>query len=528
MQKLEEEGMENLVDKIIFVGVPQSGAPQAMAGLLYGYGEALPFDACAENFFLGHLCSLLGSRATARELAEHSPMAYHLLPAESYFSQVQDAAHPVAKFSGTTMYAEERASYGPEITSADEMYQFLKAEDGGRTKPESSDTKNANILSSEFLSYAQSIHESIDAWIPPSNVEVYQIAGWGVDTVAGVEFYEQRNLFGGHKEMYRPIFVEDGDGVVPVPSALQMREGLENVQEFWINLEDSSFGPATDRSHGDIFELNEAREFLREILTDASRGLPEYISSLQPAPADREKLIFFLHSPLTLELYDSENRHVGENINGGFDQDIPDVKYGEFGDVKYIIAPKNEYEVMLRGKASGTFSLDIQSVRGKTIVSTMTVADAPTTENTVVTLHVLKDKITPLLIDGDGDGTTETSITFNLDETVYYQSPTILKSSRSGSNPNSRNQSLTTSKPNLNEINNFIPEPALSKVEIASGNLLIGRVLGMEVSLEISSLDFETDRITYAGSSANFLSWLAELLYTWWKSLSKTITDYFR
>jgi|GEM_PF-3196362 len=525
MQKLEQEGAADLVDKIIFVGVPQSGATQAMAGLLYGYGEALPFDACADNFFLGQLCSLLGSRAIARELAEHSPMAYHLLPSQAYFSQVQDAEHPIAKFSGTEGYTEERTSYGPEITSADEMYRFLTAEDGGRTKPAIEDTKNANVLSSEFLSYARSIHESIDTWTPPSNVQVFQIAGWGVNTVAGVEFYEQRNIFGGYKELYRPIFVEDGDGVVPVPSALQMSQSLENVQEFWVNLRESSRGPAVDRNHGDILELNEVRIILRDILTSKLAQLPQFISEDLLASEEGTKLIFFLHSPLTLELYDLDGNHVGENLVGGFDENIPDIEYGEFGDVKYIIAPVDNYEVVLHGKASGTFSLDVQRVDGNKIISTMTVADVPTTASTVATLNVSEDGIAPLLVDMDGDGINDSSITLKDGETVFYQATTDPTFEHSSSGSSHKSQTRSEDEVAHKVINN-IPFVEASMQEITKDELLVGDVLGAAVSPEESESITKPDPMTYADSGTNFFSWISKLLYTWWERLSNTIGKY--
>ncbi len=427
MQRLESKGEAGLVEKIIFVGVPQTGAPQAMAGLLYGYKEALPFDACAGFPALRIFCSLFGSRDIARELAEHSPMAYHLLPSERYFSDVGDPEHLPAVFRAQTQYAEERARYGESVNSANELYDFLAARDGGRTKPDVEDTKSANVLSSSFLDYGKTIHDSIDSWVPPQSVQVYQVAGWGINTVAGVEYYEQEKLLGGTKEMYRPIFVEDGDGVVPVPSALMLSESLGNVKNYWVNLREVLSSEHILRDHGELFELDELRVLLRNLLLDSTEVIPNFISLEKPSSASDSKLIFYLHSPLTLELYSESNEHLGKGPEGEFDFEIPGAEYGEFGDVKYVIASKDNYLLKMRGEAHGTFSIDVMEVSGNSIISTFTIADVPTTENTVATIPISKvlGNELKLELDENGDEIIDFEISAVSDSLSFYETESI-------------------------------------------------------------------------------------------------------
>ncbi len=166
-------------------------------------------------------------------------MAYHLLPSATYFQSVRDNAHPVISFDNNVIYEKERAAYGPFVDSEFELSDYLTAQDGSRTKPAADDIGSPNVLSSGLLSYAQSIHSVLDAWTPPSSVTLYQIAGWGDDTISGIEFYrENAGLFGtitDTRPKYRPTFVEDGDGLVPVPSALMMSE-TNNVKRYWFDL----------------------------------------------------------------------------------------------------------------------------------------------------------------------------------------------------------------------------------------------------------------------------------------------------
>ncbi|MDP3402389.1 MAG: hypothetical protein Q8S35_00325 [bacterium] len=533
MQRLEANGEADLVDQIILVGVPQSGAPQAMAGLLYGYGEALPADRCAENILFGRFCSFIGSRDVARALAEHSPMAYHLLPSQAYFDQVNDVDHPVAKFTALTAYAEERDRYGASVDSSEELYAFLEALDGGRSKPAVNDTANANVLHASFLNYARSAHSDIDSWVPPLGVVVHQIAGWGMNTVAGVEFYEQKKLFGGYREMYRPIFVEDGDKVVPVPSALLMSS--ENVESYWIDLQAASFGDAPNLNHSNLYESGEVRTLIRDLLLKNDFELPEFISRSQPEPLHGNRLIFFLHSPLTLEIYDEEGNHVGEDGQGGFNEEIPNVEYGEFGDVKYIIAPAGEYSVVMHGKDSGVFSLDVQTVSNNVVTSSFTFADVPTTERTVATISVSGDltQTGALQVDTNGDGIVDFELTPTQNNTVIYEPAVTALTEEDG------RTSARSSRARNMEVASAIQETtadAVSEVleKISSLISYVGdadqnQVTTASKSASLESIAKDPPRTqtasAYDAIGNDFMNWLGTMLYNLWENLMKMLAS---
>ena len=534
MQRLEANGEAALVDQIILVGVPQSGAPQAMAGLLYGYGEALPADECADNVFVGWLCSFLGSRDVARMLAEHSPMAYHLLPSQAYFDQVHDADHPVAKFTAITAYAEERNRYGISVDSSEELFDFLEAKDGGRFKPAIDDTARANVLHASFLDYARSAHSSIDSWVPPPGITVHQIAGWGVNTIAGVEFYEQRKLLGGYKEMYRPIFVEEGDMVVPVPSALLMSS--ENVESYWINLRESNLGEVAETNHTNLFELESVRIFIRDTLLRSTQNLPNFISKNPPSSADGEKLVFFLHSPLTLEIYDEEGNHVGEDGSGGFDEEIPNVEYGEFGDVKYIIAPEGKYDVVMHGQDSGVFSLDVQTVSDNEVISSFTLADVPTTENTVATISVSDDfaEAGALQVDTDGDGSVDLELTPTQNSTVIYESevavPTEQNSRASAKSSRAKNMEVASAiQEATSEVMSEVFADILSLIPHTNNpdQKQVGTAAESPSFKSIAEDPTRTQTASaYDAVGAHFMNWLSTMLYNFWENLIEILVGF--
>lgn len=415
LQQLGDVEAQKLIDNVIFVGVPQSGAPQAIGSLLYAYKEDISFFAVP-----------IVDKKTAREFAENSPMGYHLLPSQRYFDDTKDINHPVIIFDGEKAFEKERIAYGLVVGNSTELGDFLLARDGGREKPLSSQIGKANVLNATLVDYAKSLHDTLDVWVPPENITLYQIAGWGEDTIAGIEFYDQC-ILSFCVPKYRPLLVEDGDGVVPIPSALMMSTSTENVKRYWVDLQTYNSAPNTKRrDHGSILEVFELRKFIENILDDTN-ALTSYVQTEQPSTLKQaKKLRFFLHSPLTLELYDSSGNHVGQNEDGTFDQEIPDVEYGEFGDVQYITATQgSQYQVVLNGLDVGIFSLDIQEVDGGSVTKQSTLANLPTTGNTKVTLNIGNGIETASLleVDEDGDGVVDITLQPLVGETVIYEEP---------------------------------------------------------------------------------------------------------
>ncbi len=403
LNKLGGSTAKLLVDKIIMVGAPQSGAPVAIGALLYGLDQGI------SKWGIPILHS-----AVARELAQNSPMAYHLLPSEDYLeSTASDSAHPVGSFAGDA-YAKEIGAYGAAINNTTELDNFLLA----------------SSLNSNLVDYANSQHTALDVWAPPEGIEVSQIAGWGADTVAGIDFYTPPpvNALTALEPMraYRPLFTEDGDGVVPVPSALMMASST-SVKRYWVDLAKINNVPGAPikYSHKNILEISSLRDFIKNIIKNSTSTLPIYISTSQPSPnTENKKLTFFLHSPLTLQLTDASGNVTGLAEDNSITQDIPDSVYGEFGEVKYITVPQgSQYELTLHGQESGTFSLDIQESSGGVITASSTIASVPTTANTLVGLTISDgiDTASALTVDVNGDGTDIITLIPTVGETVNYE-----------------------------------------------------------------------------------------------------------
>jgi len=485
LQKLGDVQTAELVDKIIFVGVPQSGAPQAIGGLLFGYAEGLPGKGFIPDFIM--------TKAVARELAVNSPMAYHLLPSYAYLRDTQDPTHSIISFTGSHLYQEEQNRYGPTVDTIEELDDFLLARDGGRTQPAYSDLTIANILNAGLITYANTTHDSIDSWVPPTGVTLYQIAGWGADTISGVDFYDEKKLLGttiGYKRQYRPVFVEDGDGVVPVPSAL-MTDVATNVHNYWLNLKAISEQLRVNYGHGDLFEATALRAFIESKIQSIDSP-SQFVFSNQPGETSQsKKLIFQLHSPLTLGIYDASGNYTGLNTDGSVSENVSGAQYGEFGDVKYLIAPAGqEYTLTLHGQSAGTFSLDIQEQTGNTVTTSTTIADVPTTAQTTASLTITNSvaDASSLTVDENGDGSTDIELTPVTGETTTYTAPVAeVTDTSSGTSSGSKSTSHSTTE----AVTVTVADTATVTVTAAPTATQIEAVTQTEPSIQSQTLAFE-------------------------------------
>ena len=417
--KLGDEA-STLIDKIIFVAVPQVGTPKAIGALLHGFDMALPKS---------YLSALGISNSTIRDLGQNLPSAYNLLPSELYFSYVDD---PVITFDNSSLLAPWREKYGPVISSAGMMHNFL-TDQSRETLPTEKEVDSPPILNEALLNKSESFHNISDNWNPPAGVELTQIAGWGYDTLKTIEYYQGWDSHCGllfsfafadcvqsQSLKYSPKMVLDGDGTVLTPSALWTPEST-STKRYWLNLKAYNSSGVSEyifnRSHANILEVPQLRTFIKNIITSGTGLLPEFILTSAPENNNPEtRLHFILHSPLTLNLYDDQGNHTGlSSTTNILEENIPGSNYQEFGDVKYISAPAStNLHLAMKGYDNGSFTLDIEETRGNETISTTTFAAVPVVVGAIATLDIPKDGgvagISPLSVDEDGNGTADITL----------------------------------------------------------------------------------------------------------------------
>jgi pimeloyl-ACP methyl ester carboxylesterase len=409
MQKIGDAETIKLIDEVVMVAAPQVGTPVAIGAMLHGYDQDL-------------LGGLLLSKSTARGLAEYMPSAYTLLPSDAYFDTVST---PVVTFDTDKLPAWS-AKYGDMINTSEGMQNFL-TDTYKRVDATDTDVEDPTKLHSNLLDAAMARHAAADAWVAPEGVRVVQIAGWGVPvTVGGMHYTTEDNvvctdgLCSAPQELLQssPVFTVDGDGTVVTPSALWMGD----AERYWVDLKkyNTNHQIATNLSklvgrrgidHSDIFEVPELDSFITDLITHTSKPVFDYsYLSTDVPPADKDRLQYSLHSPLSLDLYDEQGRHTGLDKDGNIEEQIPGTYYRQFGEVKYIFSESDTpYHIVMNGYDKGTFTLEVESLKGDVSTGKIVFKDMPTTTHTKATLDISHgiESVSDLTIDEDGDGTLD-------------------------------------------------------------------------------------------------------------------------
>ncbi len=407
-----------LIDKLIFVAVPQVGTPQAIGAILHGYDQALPVE---ELSFMGM------TETMARTLSLNLPSVYNLLPSAGYFTYTDD---PVITISDDPLLAPWRQKYGPAIHSSELLQDFLT--DTARTAlPVTNPLVLPAVGNSAMFAEAESVHTSLDVWTPPAGISLTEIAGWGRETLSGIEYYQglmstctsrAANLICTATKTepvleYRPKLVLDGDGTVVVPSALWMPTS-SNSNKYWVDLNAYNskgvYESVINRKHADILEVQPVQSLIEGIIKNQQIFIPpQYISTSSPVSSKQEmQLHFTLHSPLSLDAYDDQGNHTGvSTTTNSVEENIPGSQYLRFGEVQFISVPEaSVVRVSLQGVSDGSFTLDAEEMQGTTVIASTTFAAVPTLANTLAHLDIAAGgnvASSTLAVDENGDGVVD-------------------------------------------------------------------------------------------------------------------------
>lgn len=400
------------VDALILVGVPQVGTPDAIVGMLHGT-EIGPNG-------------VILSQEMTRRLMSTMPFAYHLLPNQNYFSgQGSGVSTPVLTFEDGDKTTVWKNTFGSTITNEQTLHDFLRKE-SGRAVPSVDDLLTPAVVDGVQFQYARMIEQLQDEWTPPTTMNIYQIAGVGIETPTGITYFTDRECVSRNplklfectqyepKLGYRINFAREGDGTVVMPSALAMSDGVENVERKWLNLrshnDDGVLGQEnSNRVHKDIFEVDDVINFIQNTIQASSSISYSYLSDTEPQLSSENRLIYYLHSPLDMFVTTQEG------IVSSTTNTIHGATYRRYGEIQYISLPKSSgssQTLTLNGQLEGSFTLEVEERSSGLESERYTYSGVPSDTSTKV-LMTMSDEIPVeeaiLEVDYDGDGAQDTA-----------------------------------------------------------------------------------------------------------------------
>lgn len=417
IQKLKDTNnpLYDKIDKVILVAVPQVGTPDAMINLLHG-SEIGPF-----GFIMG--------ADRSRQLSENMSSVYNLLPSASYFTmhQVPFVPEDLVTFENKLFFNLQKSVYGLNISDEIDLKNYILGTEENRVKPSFSDTVHPNNGNYTLYDQAQSVHQILDNWQPSPNTKVIQVAGWGEETNAGLDYKAYVDFWGNEYLSYKPRKVIDGDGVVVVPSALWMSDTNPNIERWWVDLNKEGGFLSVNKVHRNILEILILRDFIKSEIKDVDLiDLDKIIiNNTSTLISNKSRLHYTLHSPLTLGIIDTQGRYTGEDpVTKEIKQEIPGVNYEKIGDVQFISAPTGlAYTVKIEGYEEGSFSLDVDKQEGNSILESTSFQGIPSSSTTLATMNITPDSTvsnTNLKIDQNGDGKIDKTLQATPDGITIY------------------------------------------------------------------------------------------------------------
>ncbi len=426
LKKLTDDkaaGRNNLIDKIdtvILVASPQWGTPAAIPALLHGYDQQ-------------QLYGLILDKSVARELGRNAPGAFGLLPSAEYFNHINT---PVISFLPNyfdTYISKDITTYGQSINTYSGLNSFILGSDG-RVNPLIQDILKPIVLKNNLLSQATSLHTGIDNITIPSAIRLIQIAGWGLDTIAGFQYTSikpcksitQEGCTGSYVLDEKPVFTFDGDKTVISPSAIAM-----DGENYWVNLLEHNrqliISLRRNRQHKDILEVNSLENLLSSIIKKQSPVLDLVLTNTKPVD-NSNRLRLSVHSPITIEATDSYGAFTGkvcfQTLSSCYlREDIPNSGYYEFGEGKYInMVEDGAKNIKLKGTGTGTFTFNADEYSGESLIASTTFKDVPVNPNTIVTLEVQNTlgSLSSMHVDVNGDGMVDVNLVPKLNEVVVF------------------------------------------------------------------------------------------------------------
>jgi hypothetical protein len=395
IKALEEKGEADLIDSFVMVGSPELGTPQAVASLLHGDQEGIPGKSIIPNF--------VATRYVVRSVGRDLPGAYSLLPSEEYFEKVED---PVISFSSAPFTQDWRNYFGVAgIDSYESLKQFVTGTGVARVRPNPSTISVPEVLRTDLVETADSLHKDIDTYVIPSNIRVVQIAGWGEETTKAVAYTAPHFL-----PSYDTVPTIEGDGVVVYPSAV-----ASGGEKYYFNL--FSYKEQSDIAidHGTLLNSNPIHIALGNLVTGGDVSNIDFISSSKPeADSVSERLRVSTFSPVILGAYDPQGNFTGINPNQDLtaaylyvQENIPGSSFTASGDTQSLYLPKHgSYRFVYKGTGSGPTTLKVESFSNDTLVPISTYNDIPTSNTTSAVVVI--DSSTPenarIEIDQNGDG----------------------------------------------------------------------------------------------------------------------------
>ena len=352
------------IGKLVFLGVPNLGAPLAGRGLIAG----TDFGVFGLN------------PQELKKISQNMPAAYDLLPTKNYFP---------AKGSWVRIVKETNLWGINETQNLDwtQTQIYLAGADANNTALDNA----IDLHSDEFDG------DDIYEIMANKGIDSYNIAGCRSATFSAL--LDMQSKTGVH-QYYDYFEFANGDDTVPFESANRKLAKDENT--FYVR----------DAKHGQMPSAAGIRQKIAGIVSQNNIPLPnnKIITHAQLRENERLCRLFGIalriDSPLAIKVTDRDGNII-ENIPGvGPKNEIPGAMFEINESKKFVYLPQNEdqqYQISLQGEGDGIFTLTARAVEDDLLQEPRVFSLLPVSKDLSGVIE-LNEQETIIKVDDNGDG----------------------------------------------------------------------------------------------------------------------------
>ncbi len=358
-----ENQNNNFIDKVVFVGVPNTGAPKAIKALIFGDSFGVPLLADEEM----------------KKIAKNLPVVYDLSPSQQYFD---------TKGSYVKILNKGLLSSSSKDLNFDEMNEFLTAD---------------HNLSAQALVDAHHLHTiDFDNYdLRNAGIDLYAIDGCRTGTMGKlIEEKLSAPIIGTYATSDQLEFTP-GDGTVP----------LESSTNLPINQDHKYY--SLEANHGEMLTQNGTRQQIVNLISSSNLDVPSNLVTKDISECNLNGEAISVFSPLSIDIVDQDGNHSGLSSDGvSIENNIPNADFEIFGEHKFLYLPTDEgqtYTITTKGTGDGTFTIKDQDITDNHITQTEVFSNIPVTKSLAGTINL--GNTTTLSLDNNGDGTVDQTVT---------------------------------------------------------------------------------------------------------------------
>lgn len=333
---VQEHLADNYINKAIFVGVPNTGSPDAVKALLTGSNFGIPWL----------------SNDEIKKLAENMPAVYDVLPSQQYYNTK-------GSFVGTIDYYPSDLSYFKKDLDYQETESFL--------------IQDYN-LNQQAFDNAENLHtQSFDDFdLRTAGVDVYAIDGCKKATLTKIVRETWHDVLGQDLVFYKSPEYLPGDGTVPLESATNLPIDAENKYYF------------LKADHAKMLSQDGSRQKIVNLISGSNLNTGtdfwgnDYITQdINKCNLKGKAISVF--SPVDIFVTDQDGNQLGLAGDGSIQNEIPGADFEILGDPatadrrKFLFLPTDNsqtYTISLTGIDTGTFTIKVDDISENQIQTT--------------------------------------------------------------------------------------------------------------------------------------------------------------